>query len=424
MGAALKPVFALLFAGSIFLVGNGLQTSLVPLSAELHGINKPVIGLIGALYFVGFGAGCLVGPSLLQRVGHVKVYGAMTALGGGAMAFYVLSADPALWAVLRMITGFAFAILYMVIESWLNEIATNDNRGTIFSTYTFLNLTVVTAGQSMIVLADPTAPTLFAINAGLVTFAALPLLLSNTAQPSMIEINPVRMKLLFQKSPAGVMGGVAVGLGNGAFWSLAPNFGLGIGLDVNGIASFMALGVLAGALGQVPLGRLSDKLDRRLVIMGASISAMFACAFMGMIAVPGTTIMAGMVWFGLFAFPVYGLCVAHVNDRVAPGQFVGAASAMLLLYAVGAVAGPIIAAFVMEWMGASALFLYIGGVYGILVLLILVRVGVRSRVEEEDREDFVAVPRPSPAAAMLDPRGADGDSEEVDLPIIGQSEEH
>ncbi len=422
MGAALKPVFALLLAGSIFLIGNGLQTSLVPLSAELHGIAKPVIGVIGALYFVGFGAGCLVGPSMLQRVGHVKVYGAMTALGGGAAAFYVLSADPVMWAVLRMITGFAFAILYMVIESWLNEIATNENRGTIFSTYTFLNLTVVTAGQSMIVLADPTAPTLFAINAGLVTFAALPLLLSNTAQPSMVETSKLRMKLLFQKSPAGVMGGLAVGLGNGAFWSLAPNFGLGVGLDVNGIAIFMALGVLAGALGQVPLGRLSDKLDRRLVIMGASAITAAACLFMGLVAAPGVTIMAGMVWFGLFAFPVYGLCVAHVNDRVAPGQFVGAASAMLLLYAVGAVAGPIIAAFVMQLMGASALFLYIGTVYAALVVLVLVRVGFRRPVDEGEREDYLPVPRPSPAAAMLDPRGDDGKSEEVDLPILDAEE--
>lgn len=418
MFTALRPVTALLFAGSIFLIGNGLQTSLIPLSAELNGINKPVIGVIGGLYFIGFGAGCWFGPGLLRRVGHVRIYGAMTALGGGAAAFYILSADPALWAVLRMITGFSFAILYMVIESWLNEIATNENRGTIFSTYTFLNLTVVTAGQSMIVLADPTAPTLFAINAGLIAFAALPLLLSNTAQPAVVEENPVQMRLLFQKSPAGVMGGLAVGLANGAFWSLAPNFGLGVGLDVDGIAIFMASGVLAGALGQVPLGRLSDKVDRRLVISGAALMTVCSAVFMGLVAAPGPTILAGMVWFGLFAFPVYGLCVAHVNDRVDPGQFVGAASAMLLLYAVGAVMGPVIAALVMEQFGASALFLYIGTIYASLVLLILMRVGLRKPVDDANREEFVVVPRPSPAAALLDPRGEDGDSEMISINLI------
>ncbi len=418
MGAALKPVFALLLAASIFLIGNGLQTSLVPLSAELNGITKPVIGVIGGLYFVGFGAGCLAGPGLLRRVGHVKIYGAMTALAGGAAAFYTLAADPVLWAVLRVVTGFSFAILYMVIESWLNEIATNDNRGTIFSTYTFLNLTVVTAGQSMIVLADPTASTLFAINAGLITFAALPLLLSNTAQPSMVETGSVRMKLLFRKSPVGVIGGLAVGLGNGAFWSLAPNFGLSVGLDVEGIAAFMALGVLAGALGQMPLGRLSDKVDRRLVIMGASVMTVGSSLFMGLVAQPGPTIMAGMVWFGLFAFPVYGLCVAHVNDRVEPGQFVGAASAMLLLYAVGAVVGPVVASLLMARAGGAVLFLFVGTIYAVLVVLILIRIGMRSAVDDDHREDFIAVPRPSPAAALLDPRGEEGEAEEVSLPIL------
>lgn len=417
--AALRPVIALLLAGGIFLIGNGLQTSLVPLSAELQGIAKPVIGIIGGLYFVGFGVGCVVGPRLLLHVGHVRAYGAMTALAGGAAAFYAFSPDPILWAILRVITGFGFAILYMVIESWLNEIATNENRGTIFSTYTFLNLTVVTAGQSMIVLADPTAPDLFLINAGLITLAALPLLLSNTAQPVMLEVSRIKMRALFQNAPAGVMGGLAVGLGNGAFWSLAPNFGLGIGIDITGIAAFMAVGVLAGALGQLPLGRLSDQIDRRLVIGGASLMAVFASAFMGFVAAPGWTILAGMALFGLFAFPVYGLCVAHVNDRVSAGQFVGAASAMLLLYAIGAVIGPITASIVMEFMGASALFLFIGVIYSGLLILILLRVGMRPRARDTQREDFVAVPRPSPAAAMLDPRGDDGKQEEIDLPVWG-----
>ncbi|MGB0920463.1 MAG: MFS transporter [Alphaproteobacteria bacterium] len=405
---ALKPVFALMLAAAIFLMGNGLQTTLVPLAAGLNGVGELRVGMIGSLYFIGFAAGCLSGSALLARTGHPRAYAAMTALAGAAAVLYTSAPDPFFWAGLRMATGFAFAILYMVIESWLNEVATNKNRGTIFATYTFMNLTFVTLGQSMIILADPTAPVLFAVNAVLIILAAIPVLLSNAPAPAPIKASPIRLGVVFRAAPAGVLGGLAVGLGNGAFWSLAPNYSLQMGLDVDGIALFMAIGVLAGAAGQIPLGRLSDLSDRRRIIAGAATAAALAALYLGLFVGVGPTsmtgIMAGICVFGFFAFPVYALSVAHVNDRVEGGGFVEAAGAMLLLYAGGAVVGPILAATAMKYFGATVLFQYIAAVYGLLVLGLLARIGSRRAAPEGEREAFVAVPRPSPAAGMLDPR--------------------
>lgn len=409
---ALKPIFALMLGSAIFLMGNGLQTTLVPLAGSLTGLSDQMIGIIGSLYFVGFAAGCVAGPFLLQRVGHVQAYGAMTALAGGAAVLYGLAAEAALWAILRMATGFAFAILYMVIESWLNEIASNKNRGTIFATYTFLNLTVVTAGQSMIVLADPAGPALFAVNAGLITLAALPVLLSKAPRPAAVVATRLRLGNIFKASPAGVAGAVAVGLANGAFWSLAPNYGLQSGLDVDGIAIFMAVGVLAGALGQIPLGRLSDARDRRQVIALAAFAAAGAGLFLGVFANSGMLVMLGIAAFGFFAFPLYAVSVAHVNDRVTAGNFVEASGAMLLLYSGGAILGPSAASALMEALGARYLFVFTALVYGVLGLWVVMRIAARTRVAEAEQEDFVVIPpRVSPTAVLMDPR-----VEESDLP--------
>lgn len=404
----LKPLTALMLGAAIFLLGNGLQTTLIPLAASLNGIPQTAIGLMGSLYFVGFAAGCWFGPRLIEGAGHVRAYAAMTAMAGAAAVLYAINADAVLWSVLRIVTGFGFAILYMVIESWLNEVADNKNRATIFAVYTFLNLTVVTAGQSAITLADPKGPDLFTLNAVLIILAAVPILLSRSAPPQSVEA-PERLNFagLFRQSPAGVMGAVAVGLANGAFWSLAPAYGLATGLDIDGIAIFMAVGVLAGAAGQLPLGRLSDKSDRRLTIAIVAACAVVTGLYLGLFAGEGLHQIIGMAAYGFFAFPLYGLSVAHVNDRIKAGGFVQAASALLLMYSAGAMIGPFAASTAMDIFGGPALFLFCAGIYGGLLVLVLLRIGIRPEVPEEDRSEFVAVPRPSPAAAILDPRSDD-----------------
>ena len=411
MSRTLAPITALLLSAAIYLAGNGLQTVLIPLAAGLNGISEGAIGLIGSIYFAGFALGCWQGPRLLKRVGHIRAFTAMTAIASASAAAYALYPDVIAWSVLRFLTGIAFAVLYLVIESWLNERATNDNRGTVFGLYTFINLTVVTAGQMMVTLYPADRVELFLLNTILIAAAAVPIALSVALAPAPVEAPTIRIGHLFRTAPAAVLGGFFVGLANGAFWMLMPRYGVGIGMSIDNIATFMAAAVLTGAALQIPLGKLSDGRDRRQVILLTAVLAGIAALALGVLGEMGRSglyvLVAGAA-FGGFALPTYGIAVAHLNDWVEEGEFVEAAGGMLLTYAVGAVIGPLIASQAMAQFGPSALFFYIGATFLTLGLVLVYRiVRVSHTVDPEEQAGFVAVARTSVAAGVLDPRAED-----------------
>jgi len=411
MSKTLAPIAALLISAAIYLAGNGLQTVLIPLAAGLKGISDPQIGLLGSIYFLGFALGCWQGPRLLKRVGHIRAFTAMTAIAAASAAAYALTPYFLSWALLRFLTGISFAALYLVIESWLNERATNQNRGTVFGLYTFINLTVVTAGQMMVTFYPPDGVELFLLNTILIAAAAVPIALSVALAPAPVEAPTIRIRHLFNTAPAAILGGLFVGLANGAFWMLMPRYGVGIGMSIDNIATFMAAAVLTGAALQLPLGRLSDGRDRRHIMLLTAVlagGAALGLAILGELGRSGWMVLVAGGAFGGFAFPLYAISVAHLNDWVGEGEFVEAAGGMLLTYAAGAVVGPIIASQAMAWLGPPALFLYIGATLIALALVLVVRLIQKGHsVEPEDQADFVAVSRTSVAAGALDPRAED-----------------
>ena len=270
MKKALAPVAALLIGVSILLTGQGLQGTLLPVRASLEGFSTIAIGVMGGAYFLGFTLGCLKSGELVKRVGHVRVFAAMTALASASPLLHGLVLNEWVWGLLRMLSGFCFAVLYVVIESWLNERATNENRGVIFSTYALITLTVLAAGQMMTLLYDPFDMQLFAIASVLVSLAAIPVVLSTSPSPEPPQSVDVKIRQLFRISPAGALACLATGLTNGAFWSLAPVFTAAVSDDASLAAWFMTSSVLGGALAQWPLGLLSDKLGRRKVLSAAA----------------------------------------------------------------------------------------------------------------------------------------------------------
>ena len=406
----IAPVGALLTSVALLLMGNGLQGTLLPLRAEIEAFSPLAIGVMGSAYYLGFALGCLYGPVVVGRVGHIRTFTAATALASTVALAHALLTEPWAWWPLRALTGFALAILYMVIESWLNERATNQTRGTVMSIYTVINLTVIMAGQMLLTLYEPASFAPFALASILVSLAALPVALSSGMAPAPLRSTRIRFAWLFRISPVGFMGAFAVGLGNGAFWSLAPLFAIGSGLDLKGIAFFMSLVVLGGAIGQYPLGKLSDRTDRRRVILAAAIGVVLMGGLLplaaGMFA-PG--LFVGAFLFGLTAMPVYSLSVAHMNDFVEPDGFVEASSGMLMVFAVGAVVGPMIASWATGVAGVDLLFPYIAAVYAVFAVFVVVRMRTRSAPHPDDRPDFVATPGTSPALAILDPR-SDGET--------------
>jgi len=409
----IAPVGALLASVALLLMGNGLQGTLLPIRAEIEAFGSVAIGVMGSAYFLGFALGCLYGPVVVGRVGHIRTFTAATALASTVALAHALITEPWAWWPLRALTGFGFAILYMVIESWLNERATNATRGTVMSLYTIINLTVIMVGQMLLTVYDPASFAPFALASILVSLAALPVALSTSLAPAPLRSTKVRLARLYRISPVGFMGAFTVGLGNGAFWSLAPLSATSSGLGLNGVAVFMSLVVLGGAIAQYPLGKLSDRTDRRRVILGAAIGVAVAGALLPVAAglfAPGLFI--GALLFGLTAMPVYSLSVAHMNDFVEPDGFVEASSGMLMVYAIGAIAGPVIASWATGAAGTDLLFPYIAVVYLGFAVFVVFRMRARAAPAPDDRPDFVATAGTSPALAALDPR-SDAEPENV-----------
>ena len=263
----LSPIGPLLLGVAILLTGQGLQGTLLPVRASLEGFSTLSIGLMGGAYFFGFTLGCLRGPGLVWKVGHIRVFAAMTAAASAAPLLHGLWMYDWVWWLLRLVSGYCFAVLYVVIESWLNEQSTNETRGSVFSAYTLITLTVLAAGQQMLLLYDPKDMALFALASALVSIAALPVVLSVAPSPQQTE-HKVRLDVrrLFRISPAGALGCLVAGFANGAFWALAPVFIVSFSADVSLVAWFMTAAVLGGAAGQWPLGLWSDRVDRRWVL--------------------------------------------------------------------------------------------------------------------------------------------------------------
>ena len=389
--SALAPVASLLISVAILLLGNGLQGTLLPVRAQLEDFSSLDIGILGSAYFLGFAGGCLLGPHAIRRAGHIRAFAAMVSIASTLSLLHALIVAPEFWWVFRAMTGFCFAGLYMIIESWLMEKSTNANRGFVFSVYTVINLTVITVGQMMLATDNPLNFQLFALSSILVSIAAVPIAMTRAVAPEPPKVVRIRPLHLMQISPVGVVGCFAVGLANGSFWSLGPVFAQRQEGDVTAIAVFMSLTVIAGAVGQWPIGRASDRFDRRYIIIFASLAAAAAGAALTVSArfwAPDLMVFAFAVLFGLFAFPLYSLCAAHTNDHVEAGGFVEAASGLLLVFSLGAVIGPVAASTVMQLYGVASLFGYTAMVHLALALYVLYRIRRRTAPAAEDRGTF------------------------------------
>ena len=375
MKYALAPVAALLIGVAILMTGAGLQGTLLPVRASLENFSTFAIGVIGAAYFLGFTLGCLKGGELVKSVGHVRVFLAMTALASASPLIHGLILNPLAWSLLRFITGFCIAVLFVVIESWLNERSTNENRGLVFSTYIMITLTVLAVGQMMTLLYAPQGLELFLIASVLVSLGAVPVALSKSESPEQPTDTEVNLKRLFEISPAGTIGCFATGLTNGAFWSLAPVFTAGLSGNTSLAAWFMSSTVVGGALAQWPLGYVSDRFGRRKTMIGlASSGALIATIIvltvqeLGLVGIN----VLGAAW-GFFAFPMYAIAVAHANDYADPSDYVMVSSGLLLAFGAGAIVGPFAASAMMTISGASGLYAMAAIVHLLLALYVLQR---------------------------------------------------
>ncbi len=405
MGQAVRTIAALVLAAAILICGNGLQNTLLSVRANIEGFPLWQIGLLTSAYFVGFIGGCRQTPAIVRRVGHIRAFTALASLASASALAHAIAVEAPIWVGLRIITGFALAGLQMIIESWINERTTNEARGKVLASYRIVDLGATMAGQALLTLADPAGFVLFAIISILISISLVPVALTTSVAPRPITQAKLNIGKLVAVSPVAAFGSLAVGAANGAFWSVGPVYVQTVGYDVSVVATFVSAVVLGGAVAQWPLGFISDAVDRRYVIIAVAGLCAGAGVFLSSFGGAGfPMLMAGTIAFGLFAMPLFGLCIAHANDRAEPDEYLETNGGLFLLYGVGSVGGPLAGAALMMNFGAPTLFLYTSAIYTVLAIFGVFRTIARRGVPADAREKFVAVPRTSPTVFEIDPR--------------------
>ncbi len=407
-----------LFLGSAFLMfAGGLQGLLLSVRGAEEGFSLLALGLIGTGWSVGFIAGSITVPLLVQRVGHIRAFSIMAAIGTITILCNLLLVQDIAWIALRAFSGFCFAGAAMIVESWLNEVADNRSRGTIFSIYTTINMSASTLGQLAMSITGVSSHIPFIVGAIAFICAILPSALTSTPQPRPLASAKLDVRLLYKTSPLAVIAAFAVGMANGTFGTLAPVYGHDQGLDAPGIATLFAVTAVLGAIAQVPAGRISDKIDRRwiIIVLGALAALV---GFIVLLVNPrgGWFMYVLFALYGFSAYPIYAIAVAHANDFAKPGEFGRVAGGMLLVLGTGLAIGPALAAMVMNLYQPVGLFIVTATFHGALAVTAFLRMKVRP-VRIDGRIRFRAMSAEkgvTPGTVELDPRSEET-QETVDI---------
>lgn len=380
---------SLLLSHVLILLGHGLSSTLIPLRADLAGFGDVEIGLISSSFYLGFVVGCFFGPYLILRAGHIRTFAALVSLMSGAALLHPILLDPIAWGLFRAVTGLCYAGISLTVESWLNDRASNENRGTVMSLYVITYLAATMGGQLMVTGFDITTFVPFAIASIFVSVAVVPVALTKAAQPAPITLVRFRPVRLYQTSAVALVGCLLFGLANGSLWALAPLFATQMGFTVNQAAYFAAAIVLGGALTQWPIGRVSDSFDRRLIVVGLAA----ASAAMALIVYTATTNSFATMFtlflaLGMVTQPIYAIVAAHAFDQAEPEDYVETSSGVLMANGVGSMVGPTIASALMFLTGPTGLFLWVAAVQTALALFVVSRLFLKPVSDDLEKTDF------------------------------------
>ncbi|GGA95702.1 MFS transporter [Brucella endophytica] len=400
-------VFALLCGTAFLLAGSGLHGLLLPLRGGAEGFAISSLGLLGTAWAGGFITGCLLAPRLVRRVGHVRAFGFFASSAAIIALMSGLFVDSVIWIGLRVFTGFAMAGAFMVIESWLNERATNETRGRIFGLYMMVNYGAVMSGQMMVAGGNIRGDGLFMMAGILFCLALIPTAISTAISPKPLSEVQLDLKALYRNSPVASVGCILIGIANGAWGTLGAVYGADSGIDTTMIALMVSFTILAGALSQIPVGRLSDMMDRRFVLAGvAGASSLIGVAIFLIAPTNTITILILTAIYGGLAYALYPVAVAHANDFAASENYVKISGGLLLLYGFGTMIGPLVAAFAMEYLWPAALFAVTALAHISITAYAIVRSRQRAAPSREEKENFQSLPEraATPEGLKLIPR--------------------
>jgi MFS family permease len=398
----LGRAWALLLGVFLLMVGNGLQGSLIGIRGSIEDFSTGELSIITSAYFVGFLFGSRMAPEMIRRVGHVRVFAALASFVSAVLILYPTITEPWAWVVLRVIFGFAFSGVYVTAESWLNGSATNETRGKALSLYMIVQMGGIVASQALLNVDDPAGYVLFVIPSVLVSLSFAPILLSVTPTPAFETTKAMSFRELYFTSPTSVVGMFLVGAIFAAQFGMASIYGTAAGLSVAQISIFISTIFMGGLLLQYPIGWASDRMDRRVLILTASLGGLVA-ALIGLFfgTIFELLLVAGFLMGG-FSNPLYALLIAYMNDYLKTEDMAAASGGLLFVNGLGAIVGPILTGWAMSQFGAPGFWVYVMFVMIALSGYVAFRMTQRvSLYASEEDYDAVAYAPISPSATPV-----------------------
>jgi len=399
--------WAILLGIGFMMLANGLQGTLLGVRAGIEGFSTFNTGIMMSGYFIGMFIGSLVAPILVNRVGHIRVFSALASLASISILFHGVYIDPWIWMAMRIVTGISFAGFYVVTESWLNDRASNETRGKVLSIYMVIVTGSMGAGQFLLNLAKPDVIDLFILISVIISFGLIPILLTVKPAPNFQTSSKMSVFDLYRASPLAVIGNGLTGMAHGTIFGLGAIYASEILVDIKEISWFMACFLIGSLVLQWPVGYLSDRVGRRVIMATLSVVSVVCCLLA--LAMPKGSLLfyLSIVALGGAAMPMYSICIAYANDRLEPHQIVAASGSLLMVAGFGAMTGPILIAFFMDLYGVELYFWGIATAFAIIFMFTLIRIGARAGVAIEDQTTLIAGPIGTPIAEFLAPDSID-----------------
>ena len=358
MISVFRSIFSLLLSYGLLLLANGLFNSLLGLRATLEGVSTSWLGFIMASYFLGLLLGGLFAGRIVARVGHIRAFAVFASLMSTTALLHPLFLEVSYWMLLRLVSGFCMAGLIIVTESWLNDATPSHQRGGVLSSYMMVNYMAAGCGQFLLNVGDVGQFELFSLASIIFSLALIPVLLTKQSAPTIAVDSKLSFDLLAKVGPLAILGVFVAGASNASVHAFAPVYALEVLGDTRLIPQFTATLLISGLLLQWPLGRLSDRIGRGWLMIFVPICISISAIFV----ILATHYAPDLIWYavacyGAFLFTLYSIAVALINDIVGPELRVKIAGAILIVYGLGAISGPIVVGPLIDLIGVQALFI-------------------------------------------------------------------
>lgn len=390
MNRQFLSISALLLGSAFLLLAGGLNGLILPVRGTAEGFSAFSLGLLGTGWAIGYVSGCYFTPRLVERVGHVRSFGVMAAFAAIAILLSLLMLSPWAWIPLRALSGFCFAGAAMIVEGWLSDRVDRTSRGRVFGVYTMVNLVATTGGQLALTMGSTQGYMMFVIGAIFYCLALVPTAVSSSESPAPLVDVKIDLRLLWRNSPVAVVAVFLIGVSNSAFGALAAVYAGRLGLDLDTIAFFASLPIIAGAASQIPVGWASDRLDRRVVLVAVAGVAIAADTAFIVLAPESVTVNLALAFlFGGAIYAMYPVILAHANDHAPPGTAIQTSGGLLMLFGFGGIVGPFTAGVLMVEVGLAGLFWTSLAAHLTLVVFAALRIRARAALPTEEKGNFV-----------------------------------